>query len=233
MPTKSSPYQPLLLRLLHGATGIATILAIITAYWTYDTYDGRLIQFLPKFPEIEGIHGTLGLCSLLLLPLFVLYACHRGARRLIAPDSLGKLRHLDKPIGWYSLHRVVNTVSLIALTLAVVSGKMMDEKWLPKGELDHPWYYVHVASWVILLLCVAAHVLVNVRVGGMSLLLSVWRWQYRAQDSPAKWLAQIKTWWRGFGVTLGQEWGKLSIRLQILEVTIMVSVVLAWLFSIG
>ncbi|MDJ0585680.1 MAG: cytochrome b/b6 domain-containing protein, partial [Microcystis sp. M49636_WE2] len=37
----NQPYQPLLLRILHGFTGIALIAAMVTAYWTYDTFDGR------------------------------------------------------------------------------------------------------------------------------------------------------------------------------------------------
>ena len=40
-PKFSQPYQPLLLRILHGLIGLFTIAAVITAYWTYDVYDGR------------------------------------------------------------------------------------------------------------------------------------------------------------------------------------------------
>jgi hypothetical protein len=54
------PYQPLLLRILHGLIGLTAIAAIVTAFWTYNTYDGRWGKIpLPKFSEIEGIHGTL------------------------------------------------------------------------------------------------------------------------------------------------------------------------------
>lgn len=235
MPAKTSPYQPLLLRLLHGATGVATILALITAYWTYDTYDGRWGHFLPKFPQIEGIHGTFGLYSLLLLPLLIVYACHRGARRLMNRTAIAKLTQLDRPIGWYSWHQLINTLSILALAFAVMSGKMMGEHWLPRGELDHAWYIAHLLSWVILLVCLFAHVLAVLKVGGMPLLWSVWRWQHRSQDSPAKWPAQIRQWWQSLGATVGgvfrSEWGKLTIELQLLEITVLASVVFGWIAS--
>ncbi len=57
----NQPYQPLLLRILHGFTGIALIAAMVTAYWTYDTFDGRWLKLpLPEYGEIKSIHGTFG-----------------------------------------------------------------------------------------------------------------------------------------------------------------------------
>ena len=228
MPTKALPYQPLLLRLLHGVTALVTIAAIITAYWTYDTFDQRWGHFLPKFNDIEGIHGTFGVFTLLALPLLLLYACHRGARRLIQPDTIAQVQHFDQPIGRYSLHRLINTLSLIALTFAVFSGKMMDETWLPKGELNHAWYYAHLISWVILVLCIAVHTLMSARVGGVPLLRSMWLWQHRPADHPSRWSKQIRHWWQGVA-TLQLEWQRLSGSLQILEGGIFASLVAAWL----
>ena len=78
------PYQPFLLRVLHGITGICLLLAIITALWTYTVYDVRWVSLpLPDYKEIEGIHGTFGLYTLLVFPVFVWYAFHRGQKRLI------------------------------------------------------------------------------------------------------------------------------------------------------
>jgi hypothetical protein len=45
------------------------------------------------------------------------------------------------------------------MTFAVFSGKMMDEKWLPKGELDRSWYYAHLVSWLIVVFCLALHLI--------------------------------------------------------------------------
>ena len=231
MPTHRQPYQPLLLRLLHSITGIMTIAAILTAYWTYDTFDRRWGYFLPEFKDIEGIHGTFGVWTILMLPLLLVYACHRGARRLVQPDTIAQMQHLDQPIGRYSLHRVINTLSLIALAFAVFSGKMMDETWLPKGELHHFWYSAHLVSWVIMIGCIAAHTLVSARIGGVPLLQSIWRWSYRPADSPTRWGDQVQQWWRGF-VTLKLEWQRLPGGLQILEGAILVSVILAWIVPI-
>jgi hypothetical protein len=170
----SRPYQPFLLRVLHGLTGLFLIAAILTAYWTYDIYDGRWGRIpLPAYQDIEGIHGTFGLWTLLVFPAFVIYAFHRGQKRLIQSDSLSKLVQVGQPIWWYTLNRLTNTLALLALTFALFSGKMMDETWLPEGELHHGWYYAHLISWVVMVGAIALHLLMNAKVGGAPLLLSM------------------------------------------------------------
>lgn len=194
----SQPYQPFLLRILHGLTGIFLLAAIVTAFWTYDTYDGRWGRIpLPHYPAIESLHGTFGLYTLLIFPVFALYAFRHGQRRLIQPDTLSQLSQPDRPIWWYSLNRIGNTLAILALTFALFSGKMMDEKWLPNGELNHAWYYAHLIAWVVMILCIALHLLLNARVGGVPLLLSMWNWQFRPKDSPKLWLTQLSAWWSG------------------------------------
>ena len=181
----TQPYQPLLLRVLHGLTGLCLLAAVLTAFWTYDTYDGRWGRIpLPEYSAIEGLHGTFGLYTLLIFPVLVIYAVRKGQRRLIQPDSFAKLAQMDKPIGWYSLNRIANTLSIFAVTFALFSGKMMDETWLPKGELYHQWYYAHLISWIVVVVCIALHVLINARVGGTALLLSMFNWRFRKQESP-------------------------------------------------
>lgn len=229
----TSPYQPLLLRLLHGITALCLLAAIATAYWTYDVYDGRWGRIpLPEYQEIEGIHGTFGLWTLLIFPALVIYAFHRGYRRLLQPDSLNKLTRLGTPLWWYTLHRGINTVSLLALTFALFSGKMMDETWLPDGELDHAWYYAHLGSWVVMVVTILLHWLLNAKVGGSPLLLSMLTWQFRAQDSPRLWSTHVTQWWSA--VRQG-EWqmafpaGKI---MTVLELTIGVSLLLAWILPL-
>lgn len=191
----TQPYQPLLLRILHGLNGIALIAALATAFWTYDTYDGRWGKIpLPNYRDIEGIHGTFGLFTLLIFPAFLVYSIHRGQRRLIQPDFLQKLQHVGNPIWWYTLNRMMNTITLISLTFALFSGKMMDETWLPKGELNHTWYLMHLLSWIIMVITLALHLLINARVGGAPLLLSMVTQYVREKDSPSYWPQQIKTW---------------------------------------
>lgn len=229
----SQPYQPLLLRLLHGLTGLFLIAAIVTAYWTYDTYDGRWGSLSwPKFAEIEGIHGTFGLFTLLIFPAFVLYAFHRGQRRLVQPDSLKKLLKLTQPSGWYALNRIGNTFALLALTFALFSGKMMDETWLPRGELNHVWYYAHLVSWVVMVVAIALHLLLNAKVGGMPLLLSMLHWQFRPKDSPVLWWDQVAVGWSQFRWQTVAHWLGSVNGLMLLELGILISIAAAWIIGL-
>ena len=227
----SQPYQPLLLRILHGLTGIFLIAAILTAFWTYNTFDGRWGKLpLPSYPGIEGLHGTFGLFTLLIFPLFVVYAFHRGQKRLLQPNSLAKLNQFGKPIWWYTLNQFTNTLTILALTFALFSGKMMDENWLPNGELDRLWYYAHLLSWVIIIGCIALHLLLKAKVGGLPLLLSMLNWRFRAKDSPALWSTHVTAWWSWRQST------QLSLKstslLTILEIVVLTSIVAAWIISL-
>ncbi|MFN9173628.1 MAG: cytochrome b/b6 domain-containing protein [Synechocystis sp.] len=69
--TPSAPYQSVLLRLIHGAIAVSTLLAIGTGFWVYNTYDQRWGSIpLPEVIEIQGIHGTIALTLFLLFPVF-------------------------------------------------------------------------------------------------------------------------------------------------------------------
>ena len=229
----SRPYQPFLLRVLHGLTGLCLIAAILTAYWTYDTYDGRWGRIpLPTYQNIEGIHGTFGLWTLLIFPAFVIYAFHRGQRRLVQPGSLGKLAEVGKPIWWYTFNRVTNTLSLLALTFALFSGKMMDETWLPKGELNHAWYYAHLISWVVMVGMLLVHVLMNAKVGGSPLLLSMLTWQCRDKDSPALWPAHLSEWWLEIRQGAWTRWFQPITAMITLEIAILVTIVAGWIIPL-
>ncbi|HHP7229413.1 MAG TPA: cytochrome b/b6 domain-containing protein [Xenococcaceae cyanobacterium] len=234
MATKfSQPYQPFLLRLLHGLTGLFAIAAMITAFWTYDTYDGRWGRIpLPKFTEIEGIHGTFGLWTLLIFPLFAIYAFQQGQRRLVQLDCFERLTQVGHPIWWYTLHRLVNTLNVLALTFAVFSGKMMDEKWLPQGELNHTWYYAHLISWLILVTCIALHLLMSTKVGGIPLILSMLDWQFRSQDSPALWRKHLASWRNNFSIGIVKQWLSSLTLLKVLEIFVLITIVLAWVISL-
>ena len=192
---QSKPYQPLLLRLLHNISALTALLAIVTSFLVYNTFDGRFGKLpLPRIRDIIGIHGTFGLIFLLVMPAFALYSFHAGEKRLVQPDSFKKLAQFGKPIWWYSLHRIVNTAMLLAATLALISGRMMQEEWLPKEEFYHIWYTLHLTAWVILVFCLAAHLLLNAKVGGANLILSMFDIHYRPQDNPAEWPNKIRSW---------------------------------------
>ncbi|MBD1810618.1 cytochrome b/b6 domain-containing protein [Microcoleus vaginatus DQ-U2] len=192
----SRPYQPLLLRLLHGVNAAIALLAILSAFMVYNTYDGRFGKVpVPQIADIIGIHGTFGKMLLLgIMPAFALYSFHPGQKRLVQPDSFGKLTQLGKPIWWYSLHRIVNTLMLLALTWASASGSMVKEEWLPAGELTQVWYYLHASGWVVLVFCLAMHLLMSAKVGGWPLILSMFDAAYPPEDSPAAWWKKIRSW---------------------------------------
>lgn len=227
------PYQPLVLRILHGLTGLFAIAAMISAFWTYNVYDGRWGTLpLPRFEDIEGIHGTFGLFTLLIFPLFVLYAFHRGQKKLIQSDSLSKVIYLGKPIWWYTLHRSTNTLMILALTFALFSGKMMDEKWLPKGELEHRWYYVYLISWLVLIICLALHLLMSIKVGGIPLLNSMLTRQFRHKDSPVYWINHFSNWRKNYSLELVRQWWRSFSILEIIEIIVLVSIAMAWIISL-
>jgi hypothetical protein len=229
----SQPYQPFLLRVLHGLTGLFLIGAVLTAFWTYNTYDGRWGKLpLPDYREIEGIHGTFGLWTLLIFPAFVVYAFHRGQRRLVQPDSFSKLAKVGKPIWWYTLNRLTNTFTLIALTFALFSGKMMSEKWLPRGELNHAWYYAHLTAWGIVVIAIALHLLMNAKVGGVPLLLSMLNWQFRDQDSPKQWSTHLSSWWSNLRQSSWTTWLRSVQASPALELIILTTIVAAWIIPI-
>lgn len=192
--SRSRPYQPLLLRLLHALNALIAILAIVTSFWVYNTFDGRFGQLpLPRINDIIGIHGTFGLTFLFIMPALALYSFHAGQKRLVQPDSFQQLTQVGKPIWWYSLHRITNTAILLAATFALISGRMMKEEWLPTGEFNHIWYQLHLAAWVILVFCLAIHLLMSAKVGGSPLIVSMFDRKYRPDDSPAVWLRKIRS----------------------------------------
>jgi hypothetical protein len=227
------PYQPILLRLLHGLTALSAILAMITALWTYNVYDGRWFKLpLPDFKAIEGIHGTFGLWSLLVFPLFVIYVFQQGKNRLIQEKFTLDFKHFNQKKNFYNFHRITNTLILLSLTFAVFSGKMMDEKWLPKGELNHNWYYGHLISWLILLINICFHLLMSFNVGGIPLILSMFNRKLRVNDHPKLWRSNLKYFKHNWRLILVKEWQNLPSHLKIFEVSIFMMIILSWLFSI-
>lgn len=194
------PYQPLLLRVLHGLIGLLALAAIVTGFTVYATYDGRFGSIsVPALPDIQGIHGTFGLFFLIVLPVFALYSFHVGHKRLIQSDVLSRLtQQVGTPIWWITLQRIMNTTMLVAATFAVISGRMMKEEWLPAGELHHIWYLLHLSAWAVLVCSLALHLLFSAKVGGAPLLLSMWQLSYRPEDSPSRWFDACRDWLRSF-----------------------------------
>ncbi|CEJ42315.1 Uncharacterized protein apha_00162 [Umezakia ovalisporum] len=239
--SSSAPYQPLLLRILHGMSATLVITAVITGFLVYNTFDKRFGQIpVAKIEPIQDIHGTVALFFLLLLPVFALYSFHAGEKRLLQPDSIKKLKQIGKPIWWVSMQRIVNTLMLMASVVAVISGRMMKEEWLPLGELDHWWYYFHLIAWVIMVFCLAIHLLMSAKVGGAPLLLSMLSWKFRPGDSPRNWYSRLRDWGSNFSHDFNGKISQLiqsNFSLRIIEVTVLLGIatafVLPLLFSGG
>lgn len=166
------PYQPSLLRLLHGATALLVPLAWITGLLVYSTHDGRFGRLpFTLAGEWIDIHGTVGVILWPIALLFGLYALTVGRARLRQP---------------------ANAIALLALVLAVGSGKLMDEDWLRDGQLNHLVYGVHLLAWLLIALAVALHVGSVLRRGGLPLARSMASLQVRSGDRPGNWFDQIR-----------------------------------------
>lgn len=197
MPS-TKPYQPLTLRLLHGITALIVISAAIAGFLVYDSWDGRFgsLGLTVKNRDLIDIHGIIAFFLLPILILLTIYSIRVGHRRLIQADSFNTLKEVGQPIWWYTLQRFANTLMLIAALFALLSGKFQDENWLPQGELNHPWYYAHLIAWCGVVIALALHLLMGIKVGGIPLLLSMFDSKIRPDDSPKLWLEQVKNWLR-------------------------------------
>ncbi|PZU96144.1 MAG: cytochrome B [Pseudanabaena sp.] len=191
--SKIYPYQPVLLRILHGAIALLTFAALITGFMVYDRFDKRFGTLsLPEIPNSMGIHGTIALTFLIVLPIFALYCFHLGDRRLVQAKTLSNLTaEVGKPVWWISLQRLVNTCILLSATLAVITGRMMQEIWLPNKDLTQVWYSGHLFSWALMIVSIAMNLLMNAKIGGWTLLLSIYNWKVRAEDTPQKWFERL------------------------------------------
>ncbi|HLO86945.1 MAG TPA: cytochrome b/b6 domain-containing protein [Nostocaceae cyanobacterium] len=234
--TRSAPYQPFLLRILHGGSGILAIGAIISGFLVYNTFDGRFGKIpLTKIDPIQDIHGTLGLFFLISLPVFALYSLYAGQKRLLQPDSLQKLTQVGKPIWWVSWQRLANTFMLFASVLAVISGRMMKEEWLPLGELNHIWYSVHLIAWVVMICSLAIHILLSAKLGGGMLLLSIVNWRFRPEDSPTRWYGRLSMWINNFKANWHVEinqWIQRTWYLKIIEILVLGGIFIAFILPL-
>jgi hypothetical protein len=190
---RTHPYQPVLLRILHGIAAALLVLALISGFWVYNTYDKRWGSLaLPMIGDIQGIHGTIALMFLLFMPFFAFYSFHVGYRRLIQEQSFSQLKQIGQPVWWISVHRFANTLMLLAATFAVVTGRMMKEEWLSAGELYRQWYLAHLVAWACVFISLLLHMLMGAKVGGVPLLISMFNWKTRGEDRLLSWPQEVK-----------------------------------------
>jgi hypothetical protein len=165
------PYQPSLLRLLHGATALLVLAVWLSGLVVYSRHDGRWGRLpLAIGGDWIDIHGSLAVLLWPVALLFGLYALSLGRRRLRQPG---------------------NAVALLALALAVGSGKLMNENWLRQGQLHHLVYKLHLVGWLGIAGAVLVHVGSGLQRGGPPLLGSMLSLRCRPDDRPPDWARQI------------------------------------------
>jgi hypothetical protein len=166
----ASPYQPSLLRLLHGLMAALVALAWITGLTAYCEFDGRIGRLPLHLPEVIDLHGSLGVGLILVSCLFVPYAL-----------TLGRTR----------LRQAANAVALLALLLCLGSGLLMDEEWLEHRDFGHLPYHLHLLAWLLLSAAVIWHLLALLGRGGPALVTSMLQLRLRPGDRPGDWPGQL------------------------------------------
>lgn len=170
----TAPYQPSLVRLLHGAMVVLVPLAWLSGAIVYSNLDGRLLRLPLQVPgNWIDLHGSIGV---LLWPLALLFS--------LVAVSIGRSR----------LRQPANAAALIALLLAVGSGKLMQEEWLRNGQLDQWVYHLHLLAWLLIAAAIAWHVAAALRRGGTALASSMFSASLRSNDHPRHWPQQLGAW---------------------------------------
>ena len=201
--TLATPYQPSLLRLLHGAAAAVAGVASFTGFLIYNHYDGRFGRLpLGGSEQVIDLHGDVGgLLQWVLVP-FALYSLTLGVRRLFRPADLGRM------VGSLpALQRLINTAALLSLAAAVLSGLPMEDDWLTDGDLNQFWYLLHLTSWLVLTIAVVGHLMVLSLNGGWPLLRSMLTLNLRSGDLPKHWPQQVWAFIRRRGPSGGRQPG--------------------------
>jgi hypothetical protein len=167
----AAPYQPSLLRVLHGTSAVLVAIGWITGLLLLGSFDGRWGR-LPFTLDGEWIewHGRVGLLLALVLLLFVPYALTLGAGRL---------------------RRFANSLPLLALLLAVGSGLQMESEFLVNHATTPLPYALHLTAWLLLAVSVPLHLIGAVRRGGWPLAASMLSPRLRLHDGPRHWPGQL------------------------------------------
>jgi hypothetical protein len=64
----------------------------------------------------------------------------------------------------------------------------MESRWLANGDLNQLTYLVHLGAWGTIGIGLILHLLLNFKIGGMPLLLSIFSLRLRSNDTPKQWL---------------------------------------------
>ena len=75
-------------------------------------------------------------------------------------------------------------------------------------------------------------IVMSIKVGGFSLILSMINRRFRSNDSPNLWRKHFEQWRSTFGFNIVQQWLSSLSLLKILEILILTIIVLAWGISL-
>ena len=189
------PYRPSLLRLLHAGAGLLLVGSWCTGVMVYNRFDGRFGRLpLPTLPDSIDVHGSLAVGALVLFTLLGLYSLSLGRGYLFGSADPARLKSpAQRP---QALRRLATSGALLAATLAVASGRMMEEDWLEDGRLTEVWYQLHLLGWLLLGLAVLLHVLLNLGTGGREFTASMFSPTCKPGDRPRDWPAQLLRFWK-------------------------------------
>ncbi len=192
-----SSYQPSLLRLLHGVSALLILGSAVSGYWIYAQFDQRWGSLkLPPINHAMDLHHMIGEGMFLVLLLFVLYSFTLGRSRLVNFLRFKQFTQPSHPAWWVNLQRLSNTLILVAVIIAALSGKRMEGRWLANGDLNQSVYLVHLGAWIAIGVGFILHLLINFKIGGVSLWLSIFSLRLRPSDTPKNWPRQITTFFR-------------------------------------
>jgi hypothetical protein len=173
------------------------VAAWLTGFAVYNQFDGRFGRLsVWQLPDSIDLHGTLALGTLVIFSLLALYSLTLGRYRLFNTAALEALRRSSSRQQQLSWLHLSNTLALFGGVLAVLSGRMMQEDWLEKGQLSQFWYSAHLLSWVLLGLVIIGHVLSVWMVGGWPLIRAMFSAKVQRGDRPSQWWQQIRNHWR-------------------------------------
>lgn len=108
---------------------------------------------------------------------------------------LGRLP-FSLPGEWIDIHGTVGVllwpIALLALVLAVGSGKLKEEGWLRNGQFDHLVDSVHLLALLLVAFSVVLHVAAVLLRGGLPLARSMASVALRPGDLPRSWFDQVR-----------------------------------------
>jgi hypothetical protein len=72
----------------------------------------------------------------------------------------------------------------------------------------------------------------TIKVGGIPLILSMFNWHFRSQDSPSRWQKNLLDWYSQINLKLLKQWLMPSSSLKTIELFVLIMILFAWVISL-